>query len=236
MNGTGQGRRISTSSDFAHTAVLMYPGEQGTVYKIVFDNWEYPEGEKANWALFASLAFFTVAILLVFPVIAIGQGIGVPWFVSLAVWIGFMVFVFNKVKVPWSIKRTIEIDMGNDSLRVLNKTKVEQQHRLSSLVRVTVEYHPDAELVRSNRMAEGKKQLRHEELQHCLMGWFGIGGSRQVMLLARVEPSKIKTLFEVQQAIYWAWDLGKKARGQKEGTESGDQRAPEGDGIKPPLD
>ena len=58
MNGRGQGRRISTLSDFAYTAVFESRGEQGTVYKIVFDNWEYPEGEKANWALFASLVFF----------------------------------------------------------------------------------------------------------------------------------------------------------------------------------
>lgn len=220
------GLRISSTADFKNVAVYERTGPRGRIASIVFANPEYDESWRANASLFGVLL---VAIGFSAGVFLIPDGAQILWWVF-----GIAVFllVLNKAKMPWKIKRTIELDFGADALRVLRDGKAEQQHALSRLANLTVEPHPEAEIERLARQERGEKKPTRKEQQHCLFGWFGAGGAERVMLIARAEWPNSNSLFEVRQAIIWARE---RTQSHKTSEPAQQAQAPSG-GLAPPLD
>jgi hypothetical protein len=75
--------------------------------------------------------------------------------------------------------------------------------------------------------------------QHCLFGWFGIGGAQKICLVCKVEWPNKNSLTEAQAAIMWAReraqnDFKTRQTGEAAGPAAG-RRTEEG-GMKPPLD
>jgi len=221
------GTRISTASDFPHTAVYERDGPNGHIYTVAFNNKEYAEGWR-QWLL-------TVGVLVLFSGGLVGCGIvtsaQVPYW--MIVWTILFIAWVVYFKEPWKVKRAIELDFGTDQLRVLRNRKVEASRQLTRLANLTVDEHPDAEAARVDRTSRGERKPSRKEKQHCLMGWFGTGGAEQVMLVSRAEWPNHNSLFEVRQAVLWAIE---KASSKARGSPGFEPPAPIAQTIKPPLD
>ncbi|MGZ8246325.1 hypothetical protein, partial [Methylomagnum sp.] len=210
-------KRITGGDDFQHTAVYESnsPGSRG--YRVEFKNWEYSKSDLER--VFSGVLFFFGILTGMYIALILG-GLGVILaLIGLAVW-------YNKVKSPWSVKRAIELDMGADRIQVFNGGRMEIERKLSRMENLTVEDHPEAEFARMNRQQKGEKELKEVEKTHCLMGWFGVGGSEQVMLVTRAEWPCRHSLFEVRQAILWCIE---RARDDVTVTQGPDFGRPESD-------
>src|SRR5690606_18921841 len=134
---------------------------------------------------------------------------------------------------PGQVERTIELDIGNDRLRVLRGSRIDIERPRSRLDNVTVQPHPDAEFARVSRLEKGRQTLMDVEKQHCLIGWFGAGGGKRLVLLCRVEWPNRNSLFEVRQAMLWAMAQAEGRQAQEP------KREPVrrvGSALNPPLD
>jgi len=223
-----ESRRIDKPGDFPTVEVYERTEPTGKVYRIVFKNLEFEE-EKGLMGCLYTLAWVLTFVTL--PIISLWIGsIGVPGLLALLFCIGGYIVLFKKFSAPWSIDRTIEFDTRTGALRVLRKGRVEIERPYKRLVNLTVEDHPDAEFKRSDRQQRGEKNLKIEEKQHCLIGWFGEGGAEQVILLYRAEWPCRNSLFEVQQAIMWTLQKITESIGPDDPFSAGP------DTMKPPLD
>ncbi len=221
--------RISTPGDFPNLAVYERVEPTGKVFTIVFKQYEFANGIRAN-LIRISWLLVLIAIIYTSPIIAATlETKDVPKLFSYAVIYGVMLVWFLKIKPLRKVKRTIELDIGVDQLRVLNNGRVEIVRPISRMDNLTVDVHPDAEYRRMVRQEDSNKKLSDEEKQHCLFGWFGAGGAEQIILLSRVEWPSRNSLREVRLAILWAIQ-------QAAGPGAPDLLKPEIDTIKPPLD
>lgn len=220
----GLGRRLSTEDDFPQVTVYERQSASGPVYCIAFDNLEFG-GMRELLMRFFSLVLITLFIPGALIAGMFAERLSVSWVIGIGLFSVGAVLVYLRAYRPFSAKRTIELDFGQDRLRVTRNGKVAVERTLSRLHNLTVENHPEAEFMRASRQESGNKQLMDEEKQHCLIGWFGVGGSEQVVLLSRAEWPNRNSLFEVRQAVMWA-----KQR------EPAAQQAEQRKGLNPPLD
>ena len=225
------GTRISTPSDFPHTAVYA----DGSVYTVAFDNLEYSNLRKFTTVIIGTAIVILGVVVLVGFTARAATALGLPEFAGPAASAAIGIFLFWRGAMrPFKFKRAIELDFGHDELRVLKNGKPVIRRQLTRLANLTVEDHPEAEMNRLNRQARGQNNILIEtEKQHCLIGWFGAGGAEQVMLLTRAEYPSRHSLFEVRQAIMWAMERASAGGTQQAGPEP---LAPSTETIKPPLD
>jgi hypothetical protein len=236
----GKEEWLTTAQDFNHVTVYERRGGDVPVYIVRFQNWEIPKGFLVGlyWVL-AFLVLLAAGILGGAWMAEIGHEIGIGWIIPLVIWIVIIVLAFKKLSVPWNYQRAIEIDQAGDALRIYRDNKLLEQHQLSRLANLTVEPHPEAEAARENRILNNGKRLRWEERQHCLFGWFGIGGAQKICLVCKVEWPNKNSLAEAQAAIMWARD---KAREDKNKLEAGAAGRPSAGrktgrkGMRPPLE
>lgn len=223
-----KGERITSPADFPTVAVMRTAAPQGTVLTLLFRNREFGGLRE----ILTSILAIAVLLVLVPLTVRIGFGfakVGIPWFVAPLLTGLFYVWLYRRATHPSLYDREIEIDFGGDALRVLRNGSKVLERPLSALANVTVENHPDAEFDRTNRQERGIKTLRESEMSHCLVGWFGVGGAEQVILLTRAEWPDRRSLFEVQQALVWA-------KGQGGAADDGRGAPAPPPTIRPPLD
>lgn len=229
-----ESRRIDNPGDFATVAVYERTEPTGKIYRIVFKNLENKvvseEGLKGCLVTLFAFSMVILVLFIGFSIMGFLIESGANGFISIGAGIGFVVWMFKKYADPQVIDRTIEFDTRSGTLRVLRKGRVEIERPYKQLSNLTVEDHPDAELSRVNRQEQGKKSPSENEKQHCLIGWFGVGGAEQVILLYRVEWPSRNSLFEVQQAIMWTIQKITESVGTDDPFGSGP------DTMKPPLD
>lgn len=231
------GERISTPADFRTVVVHRDDRPTGAVYTLTFPNQEFGGWRQDVTAIAAILAM----IVLIPATILLGLGvvkIGIPWYVAPLLTIPGFAWLFIRTSLPWRHTRTIELDFGQDVLRVWRNEKVAIERQLSRLANVTVEDHPDAAFERQARIERGDKFLQDEEKMHCLVGWFGAEGAEQVILVTRAEWPDRRSLFEVRQAIIWTMKQASRPGGFRPADDDNDSKeayTPPA-GIKPPLD
>ncbi|MCV0381729.1 hypothetical protein [Nitratireductor sp.] len=199
---TTPGTRVSTQADFPKLAVYERSGPHGKIASIVFTNTESNEGWRSELVALVAIVGIIIFFAGVFslPQIAPG-GVVAAWWIFAGT--GLIVFIW-KFGRPRKIERTIELDFGADTIRVLRNGKPEIQRQLSRLANLTLDVHPEAEYYREKRLQKGEKALTLREREHCLFGWFGAGGAERVLLVSRLEWPSQQSLFEVRQAILWA--------------------------------
>jgi hypothetical protein len=223
------GTRVGTEQDFPNLTVWREASGNGPIYRIAFDNLEF--GGARRLVRFVATALVALVIPLAIWSGVLAQWLGLHWLIGIALFAALVWFVCHMGVRPGNIARVIDLDFGNDRLRVLRGNRVEIERPRSRLQNLTVQDHPDAEFARAGRMEKGQQTLKDVEKQHCLIGWFGAGGGEQVVLISRAEWPNRNTLFEVRQAMLWAM-------GQAEGRETAEpepvKRA--GSGLNPPLD
>lgn len=203
--------KVSSAEDFPNVAVYKRDEALGPVYRIVFYNKEFVKGLAflPRWLAVAAsfFAFWPLSCAVV-------ANVESAW--------GFLVFpagfLLMALALDWAnrprpVKRVIELDGGADRLRVLKNRRVEIERPLSRMSpNLTVVDHPDADYERQLRQERRPEETRWDrkiseaEKTHCLMGYFGVGGAEQVLLLCRAEWPSRHSLIEVQQAIYWSRD------------------------------
>lgn len=219
------GTRLSTEHDFPNLEVWRHDEAKGPVYRIAFQNLEFSGGR----FLLRVLATIVVALVIPLSIWAgvLAQWSGLHWLIGIGLF-GAVVWLACHAGVrPGRIARVVELDFGNDRLRVLRNGRTEIERPRSRLQNITVQDHPDAEFARAARAEKGEKTLKDVEKQHCLIGWFGAGGGDQVILLRRAEWPSRHSLFEIRQAMLWTI-------AQAEGRETAEpEKRPS---LNPPLD
>jgi hypothetical protein len=227
------GRRISTSADFPRAVVYENAGPGGGVYTVAFDNAEF-SGGREMLSMIAGILVLLASAAFSGTLGDIALWLGLPAFAGSVATAAYGVYLMVRVFWPWTIRRAIELDFARDELRVLKGARTVLTRPLSRLANLTVEDHPDAELARQQRQQNGQKAMKNSEKTHCLIGWFGVGGAEQVMLLTRAEYPSRHSLFEVQQAVRWVMDRASSGAASAPHTDGAKRRTDET--IKPPLD
>lgn len=219
-------KRIDKPGDFPTVEVYESLEPKGKNYSIAFKNLEYTANVGITF-LSIMAAMLTSILIMVYA-----RELGDPLFGYLLFGSFFLILtVFIIFKQPASVDRNIEFNTGTGLLRVIRKGLVEIERPYKRLHNLTVEDHPDAEFKRSDRQQRGEKNLKIEEKQHCLIGWFGEGGAEQVILLYRAEWPNRNSLFEIQKAILWTIE---QSVGM--GSDGPDPMTQGPNTIKPPLD
>lgn len=225
------GTRVSTAQDFPNLAVWRHTSANGPVYRIVFNNLEYVGARRL--IRFAATVLLALMIPLAVWSGVLAQWAGLHWLIGIGLFAALVLFVCVLGAGPANIARTIELDFGNDRLRVLRGGRVEIERPRSRLQNLTVQDHPEAEFARTSRMEKGEKTLTAVEKQHCLIGWFGAGGAEQVVLLCRAEWPNRNSLFEVRQAMLWAMAQAEGRQAHEPKREPVQHAV---SGLNPPLD
>lgn len=195
--------QITTKDDFPNVSVSKK--NNAHVYHVDFFNYEGTAETKQSIGLAVLLpvcalcvySIFTdypLLILLIFPAIII-----------------YALFVRSR-----EVKRTIELNFDSDLMQLYKNDKPDGGNRkVTRLYELTVEDHPDTEWERVNRQQNQKKGPGPLEKTHCLFAWFGEGGAEKIRLIDRIEWPKRNSLFEVQQAVNYAYQLGMNEAAQK---------------------
>jgi hypothetical protein len=219
-------KRLGEPGDFPGMAVYERAGPKGPIYSIEFRNREFGTVRDFLFRLIGvSLLSLLFPLLVAFGMAA--EALGVNWLIGIAAYFVLIALIGRPAYRGAMVRRAIELDMGEDRLRVLKKGRVEIDRPGARSVNLTVARHPAAEFELRLRQEAGNKTVSDVEKQHCLLGWFGPGGGEQVMLLCRAEWPNRDSLFEVRQAILWL----RQQVGMPETPELVRR-----EGLRPPLD
>lgn len=225
------GTRVGTEQDFPNLTIWREAGGIGPIYRIAFDNLEY--GGARRLIRFAATALLALLIPLAIWSGVLAQRAGLHWLIGIALCFALVSFASHIGSRPGKIERTIELDFGNDRLRVLRGSRVEVERPRQRLKDLTVQAHPEAEFARASRLEKSIQTLKDVEKQHCLIGWFGVGGGEQLVLLCRAEWPNRNSLFEVRQAMLWAIAQGE---GREVHVAEREPVRRAGSALNPPLD
>ncbi|HUF79693.1 MAG TPA: hypothetical protein VMN03_01045 [Burkholderiales bacterium] len=223
--------RVSTAQDFPNLTIWREAGGNGPIYRIAFDNLEF--GGARRLIRFMATALVALIIPLAIWSGVLAQWAGLHWLIGIVLCFALVWLTCHMGIRPGKIERTIELDFGNDRLRVLRGNRIEIERPRSRLDNVTVQAHPDAEFARASRLEKGQQTLKDVEKQHCLIGWFGAGGGEQLVLLCRAEWPNRNSLFEVRQAMLWAMA---QAEGRQAQEPKREPVRPGVSALNPPLD
>lgn len=246
------GKLITTPQDFPNVKVYQRIERGLPVFTIAFRNREvrYMEGFSGFltfifvwipafavivgwfWAALLALAVFASPETNV-PFVLDGllfRSESFEWFVWWPVLSVAVAPFITRYTLPYRRLRIV-LDPVRDELRVMHGRRVRVRRPLR-LVSTSVEEHVAGVIDRFNRQMSGdkKKGPGMFEKQHCLIGWFGLGGGERVELVSRFEWPNRMSLMEVQQALNWV------ANRALEGDHEQQIAGPEGRHILPPLD
>ena len=157
-------------------------------------------------SLFCWLIVVTLMIgLLPVLIFAFGRETWLGTALVIGGYIAITAYALARARSPIVVPRKVELDFARNLLDDLQGRSRRAQTPLD-FTDLTVEDHPDAERARQNRTERGDKGITNKEKQHVLIGWFGTGGSEQVILLQRGEWPNRHSLREVRTAMLWARD------------------------------
>ena len=221
------GRLISDRHDFPRAQVFVRRGGGGApIYSVVFKNREPHSGFAQGIVVIAILGSTVLLFWLGISKPGLQEHTGEMLIAAGAVWViglGYLAW-------PNRVRRAIEVDLGNEQVRVLKNGKLKLSRRMSGRIpEFTIEPHPYVEWERTKTQG---RRIGPLQKQHCLFGWFGARGGEKVMLVARLEWPSRESLYEIRQAILWAIDQRPTATAD----------APPGPvtahrtGLQPPLD